>query len=355
MQMNKMVNPDMIRLARESRGFTQSQLSELLIISQGNLSKIENGTLSAPNDVLKSLAKVLDYPEGFFFLNEDICGPGLAFIYHRSRRSLSKKISERIEALINVHRIVISRLLKSVDIDIHFPHFETEVSSIEDIARAVRVAWNLPRGPIKNMTQAIEKAGGIIVRCDFGTTKIDALSQFIPGLPPLFFINKNIPCDRLRFSLAHELGHVIMHKIPHSDVDIEKEADRFAGEFLMPAQEIGASLHNIKLNTLAQLKPYWKTSMQSILKRASDLNKINKRQTSYLWMQMSPYRQREPIELDIQSEEPMALKKLIEIYLNELKYSLPELSKVVHLHPHELKANYLGEERHLKLVHFHSA
>lgn len=353
--MNKTINPDMIRLARESRGFTQSQIANILEISQGNLSKIENGTiLDLPKDVLKNLSKVLDYPEDFFFLNESIYGPGLAFIYHRSRRSLSKKISERIEALINIHRIVISRLLKSVEVDTQFPHFDSESSSIEEIANAVRTAWFLPRGPIKNLIQAIEKAGGIVIKCDFGTPKIDALSLFIPNLPPLFFINKNIPCDRLRFSLAHELGHVIMHRIPQPDSDMEAEADKFAGAFLMPEKDIGSSLNNLKFYTLAQLKPYWKVSMSSMLVRAGHLGKITKSQSNYLWSQMGPYKQREPIELDIPAENPSALKKLIDIHLNELNYSLPELSKVTYLFPHEFRENYLDEEKHLKLVRLDS-
>lgn len=349
--MNSFVNPDMIRLARESRGLTQSQLSDMLKISQGNVSKIENGTIvEVPKDLLRNFSKVLDYPEEFFFLKEEIYGPGLAFIYHRSRKSLPKKVSEKIEALINVHRISISRLLKSVEVDVQFPYYDVESASIDDIATAVRTAWFLPRGPVKNMVQAIEKAGGIIIKSDLGTPKIDALSLFIPNLPPLFFINKNIPADRVRFSLAHELGHVIMHRIPRPDSDMETEADRFAAAFLMPANEISPSLNNLKFYTLAQLKPYWKVSMASILVRASHLGKLTRSQNNYLWSQMGPYKQREPVELDLPPEEPSALKKLIDIHLNELQYSLPELSKVVCQFPHAFRENYLDENKHLKLI-----
>lgn len=351
--MNNFVNPDMVRLARESRSLTQSELANMLAISQGNVSKIENGTMvEVPKDLLRNLSRVLDYPEDFFFLKEDVYGPGLAFIYHRSRRSLPKKVTEKIEALINIHRIAISRLLKSVEVNVQFPCYDIDNTSIEEIARAVRTAWFLPRGPIKNLIQAIEKAGGIIIKCDFGTPKIDALSLFLPNhsLPPLFFVNKNIPSDRLRFSLAHELGHVIMHRIPRTDSDMETEADKFAGAFLMPAQEIAPSLNNIKFYTLAQLKPYWKVSMAAILVRAGHLGKITKSQSNYLWSQMGPYKQREPMELDLPPEEPGALKKLIDIHLNELNYSLLELSKVACLFPHQVRESYLDEAKHLKLV-----
>lgn len=350
--MNNVLNPDMIRLARESRGLTQSQLAEMLSISQGNISKIENGTtVDVPKDLLINLSRVLDYPDDFFFRGEEIYGPGLAFIYHRSRKSLPKKVCEKIEALINIHRIAISQLLKSVEIEVQFPSYDPETIAIDEIAAAVRTAWLLPRGPVKNLIQAIEKAGGIIIKCDFGTPKIDALSSYVPNLPPLFFINKNIPTDRLRFSLAHELGHVIMHKFPRPESDIETEADRFAGALLMPAKEIAPSLNNLKFHMLAQLKPYWKVSMSSILVRAGHLGKLTKNQSAYLWSQMGPFKQREPIELDLPKEEPVALRKLIEIHMTELSYSLQEISKLAGLFPHEFRENYLDTERqHLKLV-----
>ncbi|OGW54216.1 MAG: hypothetical protein A2Y81_11025 [Nitrospirae bacterium RBG_13_43_8] len=146
-----------------------------------------------------------------------------------------------------------------------------------------------------------------------------------------------------------------MHRVPQPNSDMETEADKFAGSFLMPAKEISPSLNNLKFYTLAQLKPYWKVAMSAILVRAGHLGKMTKSQSNYLWSQMAPYKKHEPVELDIQREEPSALKKLIDIHLNELNYSLPELSKVAYLFPHEFRENYLDEEKHLKLVRFNSA
>lgn len=350
--MNKTINPEMIIIARESRGFTQSELAKELRVSQGQISKIESGILNASDEMLSMLSKKLGYPEDFFQLPEQLYGIGLAFIYHRSRQSLSQKIINKIEAQINIHRIIISKLLRSVEYDVKFPLLDIDEynGKVEDIAKAVRATWVLPRGPVKNLTQIIENAGGLVIKCDFGTPKIDALSQYIPGLPPMFFINKNIPGDRLRFSLAHEVGHVIMHRIPHPEM--EEEADKFAAEFLMPAQEIGAFLHNVNLPKLASLKPYWKVSMAALLKRASDLNKVSERTARYIWMQIGKagYRLHEPVELNIPIEDPISLKKLVDIYLNKLNYSIIELSKILAIYPHEFRASYLGEEKHLKLV-----
>uniref|UniRef100_UPI000A5CA4A8 ImmA/IrrE family metallo-endopeptidase n=1 Tax=Vibrio campbellii TaxID=680 RepID=UPI000A5CA4A8 len=68
---------------------------------------------------------------------------------------------------------------------------------------------------------------------------IDAMSQRIDGMPVLFFVNVNAPADRLRHTLAHELGHMVLHTITFADDDeMEQEADAFAGAFLVPADEI---------------------------------------------------------------------------------------------------------------------
>jgi Zn-dependent peptidase ImmA (M78 family) len=220
--------------------------------------------------------------------------------------------------------------------------------SPEYIAQLVRGAWALPTGPIQNLTGAIEGAGGIVVRCSFGTDKLDAISQWIPGMPPLFFVNAEIPTDRFRFSLAHELGHVIMHQIP--TVDLEREADRFASEFLMPARQIGPHLAPLSVPKLAQLKPYWKVAMSAMARRANDLGKISPRHYKTLLAQMGSARIRinEPVQLP--PEEPELLFKIIGAHRSEHGYSISEISRLVDFHESEFRQRYLQETQRLRLI-----
>lgn len=355
--MGKSVNPEMIILARESRGLSQKQLAASLSVSQGKISKIENGLLGVSEAMLSALSKALDYPKEFFLIQEQVYGPGISgmgLIYHRKRKTLPVKTLELIQSQMNIRRIHLARLLQAIELknDNQFPHLDIDDYSgdIEAIATAVRSGWSLPRGPIRNLTQAIESAGGVIIKCDFGTAKIDALSQWLPGLPPLFFINVCVPGDRLRFSLAHELGHIIMHSFPTPDMEFE--ADKFAGAFLMPSSEIGPELNSITLRKLATLKPRWKVSMGALLYRARDLNKITESQSRNFWIQMSKagYRKREPVELDIPSEEPSLLTEIIDTYRNELKYDIPELSRVLALNEAETRSMYLRQKSHLSVI-----
>jgi Zn-dependent peptidase ImmA (M78 family) len=209
----------------------------------------------------------------------------------------------------------------------------------EHIAKIVRRKWGIPPGPVDNLTSVIENAGGIVIRCSFGTKKIDAMSQWVVGQPPLFFVNSEIPADRSRFTLAHEVGHVIMHQIPTPEM--EKEADRFASEFLMPEEDIKPHLTSMSLPRLASMKPYWKVSMAALLMRASDLKRITPRQKTYLWTQMGRqgFRLHEPVE--IPSETPTVLQDIIDVHLNEYGYDIAELSHLVASFEVEFRKTYL--------------
>jgi Zn-dependent peptidase ImmA (M78 family) len=88
-----------------------------------------------------------------------------------------------------------------------------------NIARSVRVMWTLPPFPVQDLVGVVEDAGGIVFKCDFRSTRIDAISQWVQGFPPMFFVNQDIPCDRMRWTLAHEIGHVIMHNLPTENIE----------------------------------------------------------------------------------------------------------------------------------------
>jgi len=193
----------------------------------------------------------------------------------------------------------------------------------KEVAQAMRALWQLPPGPIQNLIRVIEDAGGIVIKCDFGTTKVDALSQWLPGYPPIFLVNSAIPTDRMRFTLSHEIGHITMHRTPTEKM--EREADAFAAEFLMPEREIRPYLSCVDIPKLAAMKPFWRVAMSALLYRASELGMIDERRKSYLWFLMgkSGYRMHEPVE--IAPEEPTLLRELIEVHQRSLHYGDNEL------------------------------
>jgi Zn-dependent peptidase ImmA (M78 family)/transcriptional regulator with XRE-family HTH domain len=350
--MNRTVNPELISLARESRGITQGELARAIGVSQGTISKYESGINSPPNDDLGKIAKELNYPESFFFQAEDVRGVGSTCLYHRKRQSMPVRELKIIQAKVNIVRMQMAKLIRGVEIKCEnvFPRMDVEEydGGPEEIAALVRKAWGLQPGPIPHMVNAIEDVGGIAFRWPFGNRKLDAISQCVPGLPPLFFVNSQAPNDRVRYSLAHELGHVVMHRVPTPDQ--EREADRFAAEFLMPAKDIGPFLRPLSVQKAAAMKPHWKVSMAALIKRAYDLGKISDSYYRKLFTQLGKlnYRTTEPVELP--DEEPTILRDIIGVHLNDHHYSTMELASALSLHESEFLEQYMPGKRTFKIV-----
>lgn len=349
----KRFNPEMLILARESRAMTQAGLAKAADTTQGRISKIENGVLDPPPALVSDFATALEYRESFFYQSEQIYG--LPQSYTRRKQSLGSATQRRIFAEINIKRIQVMRLLKAAQIEERHPLPQLAVEdyhgSAAEVAQAVRASWLLPPGPVRNLTRSLEAAGVLVIPAEFGTREIDAVGQRISGLPPMIFYNPGVPADRLRFTLAHELGHLVMHRVPHPLM--EDEANEFAAEFLMPLREIRPQIPSrLTLADLASLKPVWRVAMSALLVRGRDIGKISDGQYRYLWSQMSRngWRLREPAELDFPAEHPTILRDLIALHLNTLRYNTEELSEVLHIFLPEFRQRYAPERAHLRLV-----
>jgi Zn-dependent peptidase ImmA (M78 family)/transcriptional regulator with XRE-family HTH domain len=340
--MNKIANPEMVRLAREARGLTQTGLARESGLAQATISKVESSVLEASPSIVAAVAKGTKFPESFFYQTDPVYGAGTSEFFHRKRQAVPVGVLNTIHAIINVTRLHVARLLRAIELpECRIPALELgDFRSPSEVARAVRATLNVGPGPIPSVVKVIEDAGGLVVPCNFGTYEVDAISRWVPGLPPMFFVNRSAPVDRFRMNLAHELAHMVMHRLP--EPEMEDQANEFAAEFLMPAGEIKQQLYGVTLSRLAALKPYWRTSMAALLKRSSDLKCITPGSARYLWIQMGQrgYRKREPLELDLIPERPTLLREIFQYYRTDLGYSVEDLAHALSSRTEDLMALY---------------
>jgi Zn-dependent peptidase ImmA (M78 family)/DNA-binding XRE family transcriptional regulator len=345
-------NPDMLKLARDARELTQAQLAQASGITQAFISKLEHGLNTQPGDeALNRISEALGFPKAFFFQREKAMG--FPHFHYRKRARLGAKPLAKIGAIINIRRQHIAKLLRSYEIESAkpIPQIDLDESGLtpEKVAERLRAYWMVPRGPIPSVVELIEEAGGIIILSRFGTNLLDGLSFRVEGMPPLFFMNKDVPGDRFRFSLTHELGHMVMHTVPDDDAKMEEEAHRFAAAFLMPATEIKPYLINAKIGNLGRVKAYWKVSIKSLIKRTHDLKLITPSQ--YKWMSIQynkAFKEGEPVEVDL--ETPARLRRIVQYHRDELGYSTEDLGKLLAFHPQAVERLYLGGGNGLRLV-----
>ena len=342
-------NPHLIVLARESRSYSQTQLAEVLGARQGTLSKVEGGLMAASDELVDRLASALNYPRSFFY--EDCRPRNLPLTFYRKRARVSATTLRAVRATMNLRCREVAKMLRSADLPpLRVPMIDAaEVhGNVERIAHEVRTRWHVPPGPVGNVTGTLEDAGVIIIPCDFGTSQIDAVSVHDihdDELPPVILANPSVPGDRWRWTLAHELAHIVLHHhlltIP-PDVDIERQANRFAAEFLMPASDIRGHLFKPTLEKLASLKPYWKVSMGALLERAASLGKLTERQHRHLWMLMGRYGYRTAEPVHVPLEKPSLVDELVDFHLSRLNYSEREMTDLLRLSTSEFRYHYRG-------------
>ncbi|MFE0458151.1 ImmA/IrrE family metallo-endopeptidase [Kitasatospora sp. NPDC058965] len=299
--------PAMLVLARESRGWTQVDVAEQMSkldqpnrISQGYVSRAEAGRLAVKGDRLDLFATALRYTPQMLCATTDMQGVGIGLVHHRKRASMGVADLRRIHATLAFTRHQTDALTRAVaDSGKHrFRHIAvSDLDTPQDAADTIREEWDVPTGPVTDLTRLIEEAGALVVVRDLQTTELDAVSQWPPGGPPLFLLNSTAPGDRFRFSLAHELGHVLMHTQPGDPREQEQEADYFAAQFLMPYGSIRQDLkQGVDLPRLLELKARWGVSMAALIRRAFSLNIIKEWQYRKLMVEMSAlgYRTNEP-------------------------------------------------------------
>ncbi|MFN7491885.1 MAG: ImmA/IrrE family metallo-endopeptidase [Cyclobacteriaceae bacterium] len=335
----------MLILARESRGISQSELAARIGISQGKLSKSEKGEQGLPKEAFELICQTLDYPETFFF-QKTPTSP-VSHYYYRKRVTIPQKVMVQIEAVVKILRQNIDSLIEAVDLpEFKLQAFDPESSSPEEIARKTRYLLNIEKGPVPSLVNLLENNGIMIVKTDLFNEKIDGLSTISDKGIHIIFLNERMPNDRQRFSLAHELGHILMHfDIPTISENVEEEANRFASEFLMPQEEIVNSLRQLTFAKLGELKRYWKVSMKALVKRAKDLKTINDKQYRNFQINFSKKEMSKSEPIPLSEESPYILNEVVKLHLNELGYSPGELANVINLNPQEFEHRFLVTER----------
>lgn len=324
----------MLTIARELRGMTQVQLSAAIPkLSQGNLSKMEKGIIGVADDVIEKIASALNFPVSFFY--EEYSFPPFSNVYYRKLITVSVKKMSQLEAVFKTTMFVVDNLLDAIDIpEYNIPELDVENDlSPTEIARRTRYVLGISDGPINDIADILEKNGVIIIEINTDMDKFSGVSVQTQNGAKIIFINGNMSNDRKRFTIAHELGHIVMH-IPFIDIspkrDLEREANFFAAELLMPYKDFRKdATAYLSYYQLDILKTYWGASKQAIVYKAHSDNIINPKKFQSLMVQLSMNGERKVERIIVDFPEPKLLKKIIDAFYNDLGYSSDDLTEAV--------------------------
>ena len=188
---------------------------------------------------------------------------------------------------------------------------------VEQAALSLRTHWDLGRNPIPSMVELLEECGIKVLAFDLsdvGGMTAHAWSG-TKRVASVIVVNSEHSGERQRFTLTHELGHLVLGVDPSADA--EKAAHRFAGAFLMPADavrmEIGRRRTSIGWSELFSLKRLFGVSVQALVYRCRDLGIFNESLFRRLFRDMSKFGWRSPPYAEpraIRGEEPTRFERL---------------------------------------------
>lgn len=322
---------NLVEVARNSRGLSQKDLSSMLPkLNQPNLSKVERGELTPSKYDVVHIATALGYPEDFFY-REETKMP-VPYIYYRKRATLPAKVHNRI--LAETHQIILSgidSIIEDVDLKEYakYSFNVTDGWTPEDAAHRMREILKLPPDkPVTDIVKRIEDLGIVVFFYNSPSDKFDGLTAYTNKDIPVIFVNKNSSRERIKYTLVHELFHLVLH-IPFSIEpwrETEKEADLATSEFFIPKAYSYKDLQNLSYRKLGDLKSYWGISKAAIVRRAKELNYISKETYTYLNIELGRRGERKNETGYVEIDEPRTISAIIGLLKNELNYSDQDLA-----------------------------
>lgn len=301
-----------LRQLRLREGLTQAEFSKLLGTSQYRISRIEHGEEEIPINMVASAIGRFNLAPDYFERPPHRYGrDSLNF----RKTNMPKKLQDRITATFaELEEFVSATAIRipQANLSMERPKGELALAleEVAEFARATRELMRLGDGPVGNVTRAMESAGVVVAPLEIAGIELDRFEGVSSPIanPPirLTAFAKSRSGDRHRFTLAHELGHLVMHTVnrPKDSKVREQEAHLFAGEFLLPTELlVGRADNQTTLSGFAELKSETGVSIQALIKRAKDLGLITAERYKSLNIQLSSrgWRKQEPVDVEMES------------------------------------------------------
>lgn len=300
---------------------------------------------------MQDIAKGVGVPLSFF--KKDPIAPDASSLHFRSYRTAPKRSRVRAERTFTELFDVAHHLMdwaKQPQSALPFVHAGDDgLVDIEELALRTRANLGLrPDQPIGHLTRTLERNSVPVAPIVFADLNGDeaavavghfGISGHLEGSGRALITYFPSPGDRQRFTLAHEIGHVVMHDDSTDKNVAESEADRFAGAFLVPAEAVQSRISNDStLRDFAVLKAEWGVSIQALIMRCHHLELLDEDRRVSLYKQISTrgWRRNEPV--NVRHEEPALLGTLIAHKFRASDNVYTEAGPVLGLPPIQLRA-----------------
>lgn len=288
-----------LKRARDAHGLSLRELEAAIQrqVSAQAIGKYERDEMMPSSTILLALAKTLGVTPEYLLSDRDIELVGVDFRKApqtgvKEERAVEAAVLDRVERYLELEELMpdadaVWSAPQEAEFDI------LRIEDAEEAARLLRKLWKLGIDPIPIMAELLEEKGIKVIALDL-PENVSGSKAFVQrplkqGVP-VIVVNMKHNGERQRFTLAHELAHLVLRFSGLSDAEQEKAADRFAGAFLiekeMMQRLLGEHRKSISLGELAELKKLFKVSIAALVVRCSQLGVLPKAAYGRLWAQI---------------------------------------------------------------------
>lgn len=312
-----------LKLARLAAGKSYLDVGDVLGVTRQYAHKLEVNAVPSSSQIT-TLANYLMVTEDFFFkprfrpLELEQC-------HFRGLRSSTQSLKKMIVAQVEIFE----GIARSLEEEVNFPSIALpdignvdliNPENIERVAEQFRRDLELGLGPISNITKLAEKIGVLVINVAEVDDRVDAFALF--NGRPLIVRNtaKANPCY-LRFDIAHEIGHLVLHQGVETGCRLtEDQANQFASAVLMPRVAFANEFpmmrgRYLNWSALAEMKLRWRVSFKTLIYRASKLGLLTPEQAKagFIYLARHGYTKKEEFDDQIPMEEPSMVQRAINL------------------------------------------
>lgn len=320
--------PERFREAREARGFTAEEFADALGVTKQTIALYETGQIAPGAEHISRIISLTEQPPMFFTTERQRSAEQFRSPFWRGLRRMDRpnrlRIARRLEWAHDIRRYL-ERFIELPMLNLPQISFDVENATDDEIeiaAERVRDHWGLGRGPLNAFTRVLEANGLILICENVSCEDMDAVARWQSGTPYILYAKEVQSGPRCMFNLAHELGHILLHsavELDSKNLDlVERQANRFAGAFLLPRSSFASEVVSTSIKYFEYLKQRWGVSIAAMIYRCKDIDLLSKHQHGYLMRQMNSLgiREKEPLDEAFQPLQPLvlaeALKMLVE-------------------------------------------
>lgn len=339
-----------LKNARLKSGLSLQQLADQVGLSKQMISKYEKGLSTPASDKLIELSRILKVKVDQLFRKPEY---EIGEISFRKRSKLKGKrelaLKEEIRTKIENYLLIEDLLGISHGFENPLVNFPIQTrSDAKKAASKLKEAWRIGFDAIYNAVDLFEEKRIKVIEVTDHTGEFDGLATWVDQKYPMIVISKDSPVERKRFTLFHELGHIVLNLNALSEKEHEKCCNEFASEMLLSEEnlkmELGSSRKEIFLEEIINVQEKYGISISAIVYKLGECGIISKNHVKDFFISLrmdSKFKSKIELSRYQGSEQSSRFENLVLRALSQENISHSKASSLLELSLSELKTQYL--------------